>query len=111
MKLVHAALLAIAIATTPHASAEIDASQADARLIGLPIYTSDGFLIGQVTGVEPFGGRRSLVGDIATPLGFGLTRVWIPLSWANKEEGYIVLLITNEQMAEFLASRRGLGGR
>jgi hypothetical protein len=111
MNLLRTALLAIVIATTNHASAEIDASQADARLIGMPIYTSDGLLIGQVTGTEPFGSRPSLVGDVATPMGLGLIRVWIPLSWANKEEGYIILLITNQQVAAFLAPGRGIGSR
>ncbi len=111
MNLLRTALLAIVIATTNHASAEIDASQADARLIGMPIYTSEGLLIGQVTGVEPSSSRRSLVGDIATPMGLGLIRVWIPLSWANKEEGYIILLITNQQIAAFLGPGRGIGSR
>ena len=40
--------------------AEIDASQADPRLIGMPIYTYDGVLIGRVAGGEVIGppGRR-----------------------------------------------------
>src|SRR5689334_23387111 len=49
MKLLHAALLAAAIAQVPPAAADIDASLADARLVGMPIYTADGLLIGQVT--------------------------------------------------------------
>src|SRR5262245_10467758 len=52
MKLVRAALLAVGTATTSPAQAEIDASQADAKLIGMPICTSDGLLAGQVTGIE-----------------------------------------------------------
>ena len=108
MKLVHAALLAIGIATTNHASAEIDVSQADAKLIGMPIYTSDGVLIGQVTGIDVHGTRRLLVGAVGRLMGFGPRMVWIPLTWANKEEDYITLLMTNEQVAAFLAT--GLGG-
>jgi hypothetical protein len=52
VKLAHAALLALAIATPQLVAAEIDASQADARLIGMPIFTSDGLLFGQVTNIE-----------------------------------------------------------
>ena len=111
MKLAHAAVLALAIATTNPVLAEIDASQADARLIGMPIYTYDGVLIGQVAGVEVIGTRRSLVADLATPMGFGFARVRIPLTWANKEEDYIILLMTNEQVIPFLGPGLGIGSR
>src|SRR5262245_54353948 len=83
VKLVHAALLAGGIAAANPASAEIDASQADARLIGMPIYTSDGLLIGQVTGVEIYGSSRSLVAAVGSFMGFGTRAVWIPLNWAE----------------------------
>ena len=60
----HAALLVLAI-TTPHiAAADIDASQADARLIGMPIFTADGLLIGQVANVETYGSTRSLIAAV-----------------------------------------------
>lgn len=112
MKLAHAAVLALIITTTNPVLAEIDASQADARLIGMPIYTYDGVLIGQVAGVEVISTtRRSLVADMATPMGFGFARVRIPLSWANKEEDYIILLMTNEQVIPFLGPGLGIGSR
>ena len=111
MKLAHAAVLALVITTTNPVLAEIDASQADARLIGMPIYTYDGVLIGQVAGVEVISTRRSLVADMATPMGFGFARVRIPLSWANKEEDYIILLMTNEQVIPFLGPGLGIGSR
>jgi len=110
MRLVHA-LLAAAIGATNPAMAEIDSSQADARLIGMPIYTADGLLIGQVTGIETYGRTRSLVGAIGRSLAFGPMMVSIPLAWANKEEDYIVLLLSNEQVAAFLAPGRGIGSR
>ncbi|RPI47111.1 MAG: PRC-barrel domain containing protein [Hyphomicrobiaceae bacterium] len=102
MKLTHAALLAVGIATTNPASAEIDASQADARLIGMSIFTSDGLLIGQVTGIEFFSSNRCLVAAIGGLMGFGPRSVCIPLNWANKEEDYVQLLLTNEQIPAFL---------
>ena len=93
------------------AAADIDASQADARLIGMPIYTSDGLLIGQVTGIETYGSNRSLVAAVDSFMGFGTRAVWIPLNWADKEEDYIRLLLTNGQAAAFLGPGRGIGRR
>jgi hypothetical protein len=115
MKLLHAALLAallaVAIATAPPAAADIDSSLADARLIGMPIYTSDGLLIGQVIGVETYGSSRSIVGAVGGLLGFGPRSVWIPLNWADKEEDYIKLLLTSAQTAAFLGPGGGIGRR
>ena len=109
MKLVHAALLLVGITISSPASAEIDASQADARLIGMLIYTADGLLIGQVINVEIYGSRRTLVAAIGGLVAFGPRFVWIPLSWANKEEDYIVLLLTNAHVAVLLGFGVGIG--
>jgi len=79
-ELTHAALLAVGIALTNPASAEIDTSQADARLIGMAIFTSDGLLIGQVTGIEFFGSNRCLVAAIGGLMGFGPRSVCNPLN-------------------------------
>jgi len=112
MKLLHAALLAIAIATAPRAAADIDASLADARLVGLPIYTADGLWIGQVTGVETYGSRRSIVAAVGGgSWGFWPRSVWIPLNWADKEEDYIRLLLTSAQTAAFFGPGVGIGSR
>ena len=72
----------------------------------MPIFTSDGLLIGQVTGIE-FGSNRCLVAAIGGLMGFGPRSVCIPLNWANKEEDYIQLPLTNEQVPAFLAPGRG----
>ena len=64
-----------------------------------------------MAGVEVISSRRSLVADMATPMGFGFARVRIPLSWANKEENYIILLMTNEQVIPFLGPGLGIGSR
>ncbi|RPI47079.1 MAG: hypothetical protein EHM67_00270 [Hyphomicrobiaceae bacterium] len=111
MKLVHAALLLVGITFFSPASADIDASQADARLIGMLIYTADRLLIGQVINVETYGSNRTLVAAIGGLTAFGPRFVWIPLSWANKEEDYIVLLLTNAQVAALLGFGLGIGGR
>ena len=108
VKALHAALLAGGIAAANPAAAEIDASQADARLIGMPIYTSDGLLIGQVTNVETYGTNRAIVAAIGGYLAFGPRFVWIPLTWANKEEVHIRLLLTNNQLGGF---GQGIGSR
>ena len=111
MKLVHAALLLLAI-TTPHvATAEIGASQADARLIGMPIFTADGLLIGQVANVETYGSTRSLIAAVGGFMAFGPRLVWIPLNWADKEEDHIRLLLSAAQAASFLGPGGGIGSR
>jgi hypothetical protein len=111
VKLVHAALLVLAI-TTPHvAAADIDASQADARLIGMPIFTADGLLIGQVANVETYGSTRSLIAAVGGFMAFGPRLVWIPLNWADKEEDHIRLLLSSAQAASFLGPGGGIGSR
>ena len=107
MKLVYAALLAIGVFTATFAAAEIDASQADARLIGMPIYTVDGIPIGQVVNIDVYGSNRALVVAVGGFLGFGPRMVLIPLTWANKEEGYIQLLVTSA----LLTPGRGIGSQ
>jgi hypothetical protein len=112
VKLLHAALLAAAMATAPPAAADIDASLADARLVGMPIYTTDGLLIGQVTGIETYGSNRSIVAAVGGNYwGFWPRSVWIPLNWADKEEDYIRLLLTSAQTAAFLGPAGGIGSR
>jgi PRC-barrel domain len=104
------ALLALSIATPRLVAADIDASQADARLIGMRIYTADGLLIGQVTNVETYGSSRSLVAVVGG-WAFGPRMVWIPLNWADKEEDYIRLLLTSAQTGMLFAPWGGIGSR
>lgn len=111
MKLAHAALLALSIATPYLAAADIDASQADARLIGMPIYTADGLLIGQVTNVGTYGSSRSLVAAVGGFMAFGPRIVWIPLNWADKEADYIRLLLNSAQAGMLLGPGVGIGSR
>jgi hypothetical protein len=112
MKLLHAAVVAIVAATATPAVADIDASLADARLVGLPIFTSDGVLIGQVTGVETYGSSRSIVAAVGgRSWGFWPRSVWIPLNWADKEEDYIRLLLTSAQTAAYFGPSGGIGSR
>ena len=111
-KLRHACLLALAIASTSPACAEIDSSQADARVVGMPICTSNGLPIGQVTGIDYYGDRRCIVGIVGGLLGFGARSVCIPLNWANKTDYCISLVLSNEQIAAFLLSPGGgIGSR
>jgi PRC-barrel domain len=111
VKLAHAALLALSITSPRLVAADIDASQADARLIGMRIYTADGLLIGQVTNVETYGSSRSLVAVVGGWMNFAPRLVWIPLNWADKEEDYIRLLLTSAQTGMLFAPWGGIGSR
>ena len=112
MKRVHAALLALAIASTNPACAEIDSSQADARVVGMPICTFDGVPIGQVTGIDYYGNSRCIAGIVGGMLGFGARSVCIPLKWANKTDYCISLVWNHDQIGTFLlAPGGGIGSR
>ena len=63
----------------------------------MPIYTSDGVLIGRVTNVDVAGSSRSLIAAVGGFMAFGPRQVWIPLTWANKEEDHIQLLMTGHR--------------
>ena len=49
-------------------------------MIGMPINTSDGVLIGRVTNVDVAGSSRSLIAAVGGFMAFGPRQVWIPLT-------------------------------
>ena len=53
-------------------------AQPGAQLVGLPVYSSDGEKLGQVTDVQSFQGRQVLRADMGTFLGLGPSPVLIP---------------------------------
>jgi hypothetical protein len=54
------------------------AAEAEASLVGLPVYSSDGQKLGEVTRVGTVGGQRILHAEIGTFLGLGPSPVLIP---------------------------------
>ena len=54
------------------------AQQSDAWLVGLPLYSSDGKKLGQVTEVVTAAGQRAVRAEMGTFLGLGPTPILIP---------------------------------
>jgi hypothetical protein len=105
-----AAALALALATAP-AFAESPqrrpAGTAERAAIGLPIYTSDGKVVGRVvaTGVDE-DNQAVLVGEIARPLGLGPQAVAIPKDLFVRKRGRIELTLTETEVTARLGLRR-----
>jgi hypothetical protein len=57
---------------------QTDTAHTDTSVIGMPIYTSDGMMIGQVTTLGLHRGESSMIGEVGRLLGFGTRRVLIP---------------------------------
>jgi hypothetical protein len=75
-------------------------------LVGLSVFTSDGREIGKVIGWAKHRGEHLLIAEIEGPLGIGPQTVAIPIDmfvqWADRIE----LTITDEQMADKLATAK-----
>ena len=82
---------------TPPGSAHLDVS-----VVGLPIYTSDGVRIGEVSTLGTYRGEIAMVGDVARTMGLGTRRVLIPHSMATVAADRVVLSITGDQADERL---------
>jgi sporulation protein YlmC with PRC-barrel domain len=102
MKSALMAVVAVFLFAAAPARAEVDVVQADAWLIGMPIYTSDGANIGQITNIGSYKGENSLIGEVSSVLGFGSRRVLIPNSMATVQGDRIVLSIANDRVKDLV---------
>ena len=71
-------------------------------VIGMPIYTSDGMMIGQVTTLGRYRGESSMIGEVGRLLGFGTRRVLIPDSLATVQNDRVILTIPSDRVNELL---------
>jgi hypothetical protein len=76
------------------------------RVIGWPIYTSDGFKIGEVTNIGTYKGQRSMIGEVGLTLGLGTLHVLIPRNLAIVQKDRIVLTITKDRVSKVLGMDR-----
>ena len=99
MRIVALALLAcLAIPPALHAQTSAPTN----RMIGWPIYTSDGFKIGEVTNIGTYKGQRSMIGEVGLTLGLGIRHVLIPRDLAIIQNDRIVLTITKDRVSQVL---------
>jgi hypothetical protein len=86
--------------------AQTSASRPTDRVIGWPIYTSDGAKIGQVTNIGTYNGRRSMIGEVGLTLGLGTRLVLIRRDLAVIQNDRIVLTITKDRVTQVLGVAR-----
>ena len=93
---------AAAAAAAPVALAQTDTAHTDTSVIGMPIYTSDGMKIGQVTTLGRFRGESSMIGEVGRFMGFGTRRVLIPDTLATVQNDRVILTIASDRVNELL---------
>jgi hypothetical protein len=99
---VMAALALFLLAGAPAAIAQTGTAHTDTSVIGMPIYTSDGMMIGQVTTLGRYRGQSSMIGEVGRQLGFGTRRVLIPDTLASVQNDRVILTITSDRVNELL---------
>lgn len=78
-------------------------SSVDQSVVGLPIVSSDGEHVGQVTEVGLDDGQAIIIGEIERPLGIGADPVAIPLDMFANKGDRVELSITAAQIRDRLA--------
>ena len=84
------------------AQTETDTAHTDTSVIGMPIYTSDGMMIGQVTTLGSYRGETSMIGEVGRLLGFGTRRVLIPDSLATVQNDRVILTIPSDRVNDLV---------
>jgi len=90
------------LVAVPTLQAQTSNPRGTRAVIGLPIYSSDGIEVGQVTNIGKYRGERSLIGEVGQMLGFGTRYVLIPKAIATIEKDRVVLTITRARVSEML---------
>jgi hypothetical protein len=101
VKIIMLALL-ICLAIAPGLHAQTSPPRPSNRVIGWPIYTSDGFKIGEITNIGTYKGQRLMVGEVGLTLGLGIRHVLIPRNLATIQNDRIVLTITKDRVSQVL---------
>jgi len=105
MKIAVLAFLAC-LTAAPGLLAQTSGSRLTNAIIGRPIYTSDGFKIGEVTNIATYKGQKSMIGEVGLTLGFGTRLVLIPRNLAIIQNDRIVLTITKDRVSQVLGLDR-----
>jgi hypothetical protein len=81
-------------------------TQPEAQLVGLPVYSSDGEKLGQVTDVQSFQGRQVLRADMGTFLGLGPSPVLIPDEVFERKADRIEVAMTAADVKDTVAKQK-----
>lgn len=102
-----AGALGLALATGP-ALAQQDkppAAQAEPQLVGLPIYSSDGEKLGEVTQVGMSGGQPAVQAEMSADLGIGAKNVIIDAGLFEQKPDRIELSMTAAEVKSRLSKQ------
>jgi hypothetical protein len=84
------------------------AQESDAWLVGLPLYSSDGEKLGQVTEVVTAAGQRAVRAEMGTFLGLGPTPILIPEEMVERKPDRVEIIMTASEVKRFATRQREL---
>jgi hypothetical protein len=84
------------------------AQESDAWLVGLPLYSSDGQKLGQVTEVVAAAGQRAVRAEMGTFLGLGPTPILIPEEMLERKPDRVEIIMTASEVKRFATRQREL---
>ena len=82
--------------------------QSDAWLVGLPLYSSDGKKLGQVTEVVTAAGQSAVRAEMGTFLGLGPTSILIPEEMVERKPDRVEIIMTASEIKTFATRQREL---
>jgi hypothetical protein len=109
--LLAAGLLGATLAAAPASAQQSQpatppAAHTDSNLVGLPVYSSDGHKLGDVTEVGTFGGKRMLRAEIGTFLGMGPSPVLIPVDMFEHKSDRIEVAMSADEVRNTVSRQK-----
>ncbi|HEY5831829.1 MAG: PRC-barrel domain-containing protein [Hyphomicrobiaceae bacterium] len=109
--LLAAGLLGAALSAAPASAQQSQpppapSAQPDSSLVGLPVYSSDGHKLGDVTEVGTFGGKRMLRAEIGTFLGMGSSPVLIPADMFARKDDRIEVAMSADEVRDTVSRQK-----
>ena len=91
--------LCLALAAAPaHAQWQSPAAQQEPTLIGLPLYSSDGAILGEITAVGMYREHKAIEVEISGFLGFGTKTIFVPIELVQVKSDRGELAMTADQV-------------
>jgi hypothetical protein len=102
-----AATIVIPIATTSVVAQEKQppAAQAEVTLVGLPVYSSDGQKLGEITEVGSSGGQPAVRAEIGEFMGLGSTPVVIPANIFERKGDRVEIRMTADEVKDTISKQ------
>jgi PRC-barrel domain len=82
------------------------AAQPEATLVGLPVYSSDGEKLGEVTHVGTAGGQQAVRAEMGTFLGMGTSPVIIPAEMFEHKADRLQVQMTAAEVRDSISKQK-----